>query len=1057
MVLAVANRLSLSPTIIELATAGRAGYALAMAAPPLVVELVARFAQHVDAYKAGRYNETQLRRDFLDPFLGALGWDMNNERGYAEAYRDVIHEDAVRVSGALKAPDYGFRIGGTRKFFLEAKKPSIRIKEEAPPAYQLRRYAWSAKLPLSILTDFEEFAVYDCRIKPLPDDSASVARTFYCRFDQYAEHWNWIESIFSREAVLKGSFDKYAVATKAKRGTTPVDKEFLSQIEGWRDELARSLARRNPSLTQVELNFAVQRTIDRIVFLRICEDRGIEDYRRLRQCLDAPCVYDALVALFQQADDRYNSGLFHFRSERNRHEHHDSLTPSLKVDDNVLARMIAALYYPDSPYEFSVIGADILGQVYEQFLGKVIRLTDGHHAKVEDKPEVKKAGGVFYTPTFVVQYMVEATIRPLVDGKTPRQIERLRILDPACGSGSFLIGAYQFLLDWYRQWYESNEPEKWAKGTRDREPGLVATAGGGWALTTSERKRILLSHIFGVDIDAQAVEVTKLSLLLKVLEGETAQTVQRELIHERVLPDLGMNIRCGNSLIGTDFYRQPGLPALHPDGKDRLNAFDWSSGTGFPNIMAVGGFDVVIGNPPYVRIQRIPHAESDYLFATYETPTSKMDLSLVFVENALKLINGRGRVSFICTSQWLAADYGRKLRARLSQGELEEIVDFDSLPVFEKASTYPAILILGRGKAPAISVRRVQNREELTFRGIVEAPVTRIDRSALSSGPWVLGKLDIGALAAARPGSTMPLRSFGKAYIGCKTGLNEAFVVTRQTAVEERLEEDFLLPYAYQGEEIARFSQIVPDALVIYPYRPGPNGNPELVPETELRTRTPRVYEHLLRFKADLKARKDSRRHYAAGTDWYRHLRPGNFGHIDKPKLMFKAIAKEACGGLLGSNTAFDGANCPAILLEALRGHSENYLLGVLNSAVASFYLRQVCPPKLSGYMKVSATCLSGTPIPLIDFKEKSSRDRHERISALVGEMLLLTTRRGGLRVPQEREANRRQLEATERAIDDEVFALFGLTDQQRSTVADALEAIRRPPQVGGSQSRAGR
>ncbi|MBL9130537.1 MAG: hypothetical protein JNG86_05020, partial [Verrucomicrobiaceae bacterium] len=254
-----------------------------MPAPAAILDLVARFGEHIDAYKAGSYNETQLRRDFLDPFFKELGWDIDNTAGHAEAYRDVIHEDQIKVGRAMKAPDYGFRIGGTRKFFLEAKKPSVRIKDDISPAYQLRHYAWSAKLPLSILSDFEEFAIYDTRIKPLRTDAASKARIFYCRFDEYAEKWDYLSGIFSRESILKGSFDKFAAANKGKRGTSEVDTDFLATIEGWRADLARNLALRNPDLTQRELNFAVQRILDRIIFLRICEDRGIEDYERLKR------------------------------------------------------------------------------------------------------------------------------------------------------------------------------------------------------------------------------------------------------------------------------------------------------------------------------------------------------------------------------------------------------------------------------------------------------------------------------------------------------------------------------------------------------------------------------------------------------------------------------------------------------------------------------------------------------------------------------------------------------------------------------------------------------
>jgi len=260
-------------------------------------ELVETFDRNREAYLSGKFNETQVRVQFINPFFELLGWDVNNEKGYAESYKDVYHEDAVLIKGATKAPDYAFRIGGTRKFFLEAKKPSVNIKGDPGPAFQLRRYGWSAKLPLSILTDFEEFAVYDCSVKPNQNDKSSKARTKYWTYNQYVDNWDEISSIFSRDAVLKGAFDKYADSHKAKRGTAEVDNAFLSEIEGWRGSLACNLALRNPSLTQRELNFSVLRIIDRIIFLRMCEDREIEPYGQLQSLLNGTQVYPRLTDL----------------------------------------------------------------------------------------------------------------------------------------------------------------------------------------------------------------------------------------------------------------------------------------------------------------------------------------------------------------------------------------------------------------------------------------------------------------------------------------------------------------------------------------------------------------------------------------------------------------------------------------------------------------------------------------------------------------------------------------------------------------------------------------
>jgi predicted type IV restriction endonuclease len=564
-----------------------------------IIDLVGTFHRNLEAYHSQHYNEAQLRREFIDPFFEELGWDVTNKGGYAPQYRDVIHEDAISIGGATKAPDYCFRIGGVRKFFLEAKKPSVNIDTDPDPAYQLRRYAWSAKLPLSILTNFDAFAVYDCQTRPEHTDRPSTARIMYLTYKQYTGKWSTIADIFSKDAILKGPFDKFAASTKAKRGTTTVDAAFLAEIESWRRILALIIALRNRSLSIQELNFAVQQTIDRILFLRMCEDRGIEPCGQLQALISGNRIYPRLCEIFQKADQRYNSGLFHFEDERGRTEPPDKLTLNLIIDDDKLKWILGGLYYPRSPYEFSVFPPEILGNVYEQFLGKVITLTSAHRAKVEEKPEVKKAGGVYYTPAYIVDYIVKNTVGTLLGDNqssptfspqacpgrlTPKQIANLKILDPACGSGSFLLGAYTYLLNYHLDWYTNNDPETWAK--KKNPPIYQVTSGnsstpvfsrrrngdaifspaihcGVYKLTASEKKRILLNNIFGVDIDPQAVEVTKLSLLLKVLEGENQHTLENQyrLFHERALPDLANNIKCGNSLIGPDFFDSLVIPS----------------------------------------------------------------------------------------------------------------------------------------------------------------------------------------------------------------------------------------------------------------------------------------------------------------------------------------------------------------------------------------------------------------------------------------------------------------------------------------------------------------
>lgn len=571
-----------------------------MPPPKELNELIDRFERNIASYQSSGYKETEVRREFIDPFFRLLGWDIDNTAGNAEAYKDVVHEDSVRIGQYVRAPDYSFRIGGTRKFFVEAKKPSSDIQADSAPAFQLRRYAWSAKLPLGLLTDFEELAIYDCTTRPSKSDKATSARVSLYSYKDYLSKWDEISSRFSRDAVLKGDFDRFAADARKKRGTTEVDDEFLAEIEKWRSRLAVNIALRN-NISEKELNFSVQRIIDRIIFLRIAEDRGLEHYGQLKDMSAKVGVYGRLREVFQRADGVYNSGLFHFHAEKGRDEAPDKITSLLKIDDKPLGEILASTYYPDSPYEFSVLPTEILGHIYERFLGKTIRLTDGHRASIEIKPEVRKSGGVYYTPQHIVRHIVEKTVGKAIEGKTPGKVESLRIIDPACGSGSFLLGAYQFLLDWHLAYYVEN-------GTKKPRKEIFQGPRGDWRLTSAEKKRILINNIYGVDIDSQAVEVTKLSLLLKVLEGESDETLKRQLslFQERALPDLGCNIKCGNSLVGMDCGLGEQGALFRDVDTTSVNPFDWRAE--FPECFPAqdpnAGFDIVLGNPPYDVLEK---------------------------------------------------------------------------------------------------------------------------------------------------------------------------------------------------------------------------------------------------------------------------------------------------------------------------------------------------------------------------------------------------------------------------------------------------------------------
>ena len=1014
-----------------------------MPAPKEIADLVSRFEMHYDEYKQPHYKEADVRGEFIDPFFEALGWDVGNRIGADEAYKDVLRESR-EGSGA---PDYAFRYGERIRFYVEAKKPSVNLEESVQSAYQLRDYAWNAKLPLSILTDFEEFAVYNCQYEPKEDDRPDKGRILYMTFRDYLERWDEIDSVFSKRAILQGSFDKYVTATKDKRGTKQVDDRFLEDITKWRELLARNIAIRNTDLGVYEMNASVQGTINRIVFLRICEDRAIEKYGQLLDIAKNGGIYPQLVDLFKRADDRYNSGLFHFTYEPGRAAP-DLLALGLKVDDTVLNEIITGLY-PPSPYRFNVIPPEILGQVYEQFLGQVIRLTEGHRAKVELKPEVKKAGGIVYTPSFIVNYLVENTVGKWLVGKTPKEVEKLKILDLACGSGAFLLGAYRRLLAWHLGWWSSNlgpkldakmpltspeitrmlptqdEPAK-SKKAKARMAAvnlpIYKASNGAWKLTLAERRRILLNNVYGVDIDPQAVEVTKLSLLLKVLEDEGTDAVQtlKKWSGERVLPDLSNNIKCGNSLVDTDIELNDIVYGL-------IKPFHWE--TEFSEVMAAGGFDIIIGNPPYVR-QEILGNIKDYFQTHYKVYQGTADLYSYFIERSHSLLRPGGLFGMIISNKWLRANYGKPLRRWLKELHIEEIIDFGDLPVFENATTYPCILRLTKDTAQAsFRVTQVKTLDYTSLSDYVKDNSYEVNQSTLDDEGWSLANDKTHELLTKIKANSVPMSEYvgSKVNYGIKTGLNEAFVIDAETKnrliAEDQKSAEIIKPFL-AGRDIKRYHSPEHKRYLIFTRRGVKIEN------------YPAIKHHLLQYKTRLMPKPEGWR----GSKW-EGRKPGAYNwyeiqdtveyhaEFDKPKIMYLVFQVKPA-------FTFDDAGTYANNAVWIIPKSDKYLLGILNSRLGWFMISNYCTQIQNGYQLIFKY-LGKIPIHTIDFSDSDDKARHDRVVSLVDSMLSLHKQLAKARTSHEQTLLQRQIEATDGQIDKLVYELYGLTEEEIKIVEE--------------------
>ena len=948
-----------------------------------IKELVEKFKSNYKQFHSSEYNETLTRQDFINPFFEYLGWDISNKEGLSQTYRDVIHEDKLKIGKETKAPDYSFRIGGNRVFFVEAKKPSRNLKEDADAAYQIRRYAWSGKLAVSILTDFEEFAIYDCSKKPSPNDKASMSRIEYINYEDYLNRFDFLYDTFAKENVLRGSLEKYNADTKSKKGTESVDIDFLNSLDDLRTKLASNISKLN-SLSLRDLNFAVQHIIDRIIFLRVAEDRGVENYGDLREACSGNNYYKNIVEIFKKSDGKYNSGIFDFSK--------DKITQNIEVDNKVIKEIINDLYYPKSPYEFSVISVEIIGNAYEQFLGKTITIGKNNaksgqmpKAKIELKPEVRKAGGVYYTPEYIVDYIVENTVGEKIKGKTPKEIASIKIVDPACGSGSFLIGAYKYLLNYHREYYSKQGKKKFLGSKED-----AITEDGELALWV--KKQILINNIFGVDIDSNAVEVTKLSLLLKCMENETPASIMnnQSLFNERALPSLDENIKCGNSLIGNDFYSGGDSLNIDIETQYKINCFDWEDE--FKNVFACGGFDVVIGNPPYVFIKYVDWADDvkDYFSSNYDitnkdnksksNQSGKINLYTLFIFRAIKLLKENGLFSFIVPNGLLrTTTYDMARKFILDNYHIDLIADLKD-GVF-KGVTAPTI-IFKFSKSHSNDDTKIIDANCLVDGFVNESKYHYINQSIFLKNTSYAFNIFLDS----KENSFFEKIENSNMYLGDICSHIIAGIDCKQEQILSEMVDNPLCKKLLKGKNIKKYKIEFDNNYLIF-------------------------------------ERKKLNR-----------ARPDEVWNSDK-----KIITQRISGGLhpivaaLDTENYYSFASTNLILIrDDFRDiYSYELICALLNSKLINFYYVKNFTNASTLTVNISKTFLEKIPLPLIDLNNKEDKEMHDKIVNLVDNIIALNKKLAVEKNPNSITIINRQINAVDKQIDSLVYKLYNLSDEE--------------------------
>ena len=991
-------------------------------------ERVALYASRITEYTRPTYNETEVRVDFVNPFFKSLGWDVDNEAGLPQHLREVTHEATVLVEEdghqRSKKPDYSFRVGTEPLFYLETKKPSVDITLDNAPAFQLRRYGWSGNLKISVLTNYTDLYIYDCTVRPVETDDVHVALIAHYNYTEYEEKYEEIYSILSKETVLSGAFaSRFENLTRAFRHE-PFDEYFLKQIKIWRQTLGDDIQKNNPTIDEETLNISVQRILNRIIFLRICEDRSFERYETLKQVQ----TYEDLKRLFIAADHKYDSGLFEMLEE-----------DQVIVSDSVLLDIFLNLYYPNNSYEFSVVDPFIIGQIYELFLDEKLSVSRDGTVTIVQKPEAIDSQGAVNTPKNVTDIIVEQTLSEIIDGKALSDIENVRIADICCGSGNFLLSSFEYLVNYHIDWIINNDLDNACHSGK-----LICVPGSDeYRLSYALRRHILLKNIWGVDIDPLAVEVTKFSLFLKLLEDTSNEEIDAFVREssECVLPRLDDNIKNGNSLVGT-VYAQYDPQVFERDGAlEQIKMFDWQEE------FNLGGFDAIVGNPPYIRVQNMVHySPLEYGFykseySEYQTASSDLlDKYYLFIERAWHLLKAGGVVGYVVPHKFMNIMSGQELRHFLSSnGSILKIIHFGTHQAFKNRSTYTCILVLGKPAKHSYEISFVRDWNRFLFDH--KAEYETYPSETLGDAPWTFIPGQIKEQLGKIHDRCNDLSDLARIFVGVQTSNDKIYIITAlnedddyiyfkdKNGVQRKAEKGILRKSIYDAR-LKKYQSIIPNSYIIFPYH-SINGRPELIDIGTMKSDYSCTFEYLCAFKDELEQRNMKR----TENTWYAYGRSQSLSRfLSGEHLIWPVLS-------LDSNYVYDndltvftgGGNGPFYGIEIKPDTKESifYIQAILNHWLMELLVKKSANTFRGGYYSHGKQFVAELPIIRIDFSDESQKAIHDSIVEQVHLLERLNTRMSESGNSSSKRALERAIETASRSLSDMIDSLYGVEGLQ--------------------------
>lgn len=1011
-----------------------------------LAELIVEYNKFKEQGKLDLTSEETIRT-WLNELLAIFDWDVRDtSQILQEKVLSTAEKEKLKEIGSQNTrPDYTFKIARQKLTFLDAKDINVKLLQDSEAAFQIKSYGWSILAPCAFISNFEEFAIYDCTYIPEKGQNPNLGRV-YLTIDDYIAKFETLETHLLKDNIYKGKLSEiYSASFQNNRyveKTTP-DFKFAEQLSSFRLALATDILHRNNDYignNSANLSYIVQIIINRILFIRVCEARKIEE--------------EGLLLSFKERgfwNEFKNSSYFDF------FEHYDgplfdriNTIHNIEISNEAFDQLLQALYYP-SPYRFDVIPTKVLSDIYEIFLSKKLLIKDN---KVEEeiKSEYLKTKGAVSTPQYIVQEIIRRTIpkhKLLEEGI--ESILNKSILDIACGSGVFAIEVYDYIEEIFRELFLiSNHPDFQKYFIVTNDDVIINLLG---------KKAIMDNCIFGVDIDPEAVEVAKMSLSLKIIDTSEYIESYSEigLLGNRILNGIGNNIRCGNSLVESDILET--FPQLESNEEEFIstNIFDWSGEYGFREIFETkGGFDFIVGNPPYVEVKHynidLPYMHQYIKTKFVSSKNGKVDLAIPFIERGLDLLNTSGRLGYIVQKRFFKTEYGKKIREIITTSNyLSSVIDFESTTIFKDRITYVALLLLDKSSSDSFSFKLFDGNAEILASQLRETETPDIapqnysilPATAVTANPWSFEDSQLIEIKT-RLLEKGCLGDYGKVRVGIQVLWDRAYhikpisiengIIRGKSHIEEdfEIELDICRPLIC-NENFYSYRKDTADVFVIFPY----DVVGRVVSEirlSELEERFPLASDYLQRNKILIESAVETlpNKFPEKYNDDYWHLftRVQNHG-ATYPKVLVPMTALDTFATVTFSDRTYcDNANVFFIDIPEKDENSLYALSAVINSSVYSVLARSIANPQSNGYFKFNKQFLEPVPFPVENFNQNVQlKSNLARIAKRIDE--LQNSYRASS--PTQQRSISRLLVMQWNSLDELCYQLYGLNDTEKS------------------------